>query len=64
MSKLITGQDCRIGSDFQHVFQYENHVITIGKLLLYVGYLNLDCLPLCTAVLQKISQLVITKEVC
>ena len=67
MSKLITGQDCRIGFDLQHVFQYENHVITIGKLLLYIflsGYLNLDCLPLCTAVLQKISQLVITKEVC
>ena len=33
MSKLITGQDCRIGVDFQHVFQYENHVITLGKLL-------------------------------
>ena len=67
MSKLITGQDCRIGFDFQHVFQYENHVITIGKLLLYIflsGYLNLDYLPLCTAVLRKISQLVITKEVC
>ena len=24
MSKLITGQDCRVGFDFQHVFQYEN----------------------------------------
>ena len=22
MSKLITGQDCRIGFDFQHVFQF------------------------------------------
>ena len=33
MNKLITGQDCRIGPDFQHVFEYENHIITLGKLL-------------------------------
>ena len=33
MSKLIAGQDCRIGFDFQHVFQYENHIITLEKLL-------------------------------
>ena len=67
MSELITGQDCRIGFDLQHVFQFENYVIIIGKLLLYLflsGYLNLDCLLLCTAMLRKISQLVITKEVC
>ena len=33
MSKLITGQDRRISFDFQHVFQYENHIITLGKVL-------------------------------
>ena len=42
MSKLITGQDCRIGFDFQHVFEYENHIFTLGKLLFHVCKMGLQ----------------------